>query len=108
MATKSKTASKSQASKDRNGLSTNKHAVYQRKRNAIRRASTVDSDKVIAAALKNIQTRLANEEVRPQDLPKVLQSMDKLLERMDLRKTDVTPSEELRAYLQSIDLPIPA
>lgn len=87
------------------GLSTNPHSVYQRKRNALKRASTVDGNRVIDTAIKRIQDSLAADEVRAVDLPKVLQSLDKLLERRDLRKVDISPSEELTAFLKSIDLP---
>ena len=91
--------------KSRNGLSQTKRAVSTRKRRALRRASTVDTDKVIAAALKNIQDRLTSGEVRAVDLPKVLQSMDKLLERKDLTKTAISPSDELQAFLREVGLP---
>ena len=91
--------------KSRNGLSQTKRAVSTRKRRALQRASTVDTDKVIAAALKNIQDRLTSGEVRAVDLPKVLQSMDKLLERKDLAKPSISPSDELTAFLQDVGLP---
>ena len=105
MDTALQTPAKSKASNSRKGLSQKKHAVYQRKRNALKRASTVDTDKVIAAALKNIQDRLTSGEVRAVDLPKVLQSMDKLLERKDLTKTAISPSDELQAFLREVGLP---
>ena len=61
--------------------------------------------KQINTALKNIQDRLTSGEVRAVDLPKVLQSMDKLLERKDLGKISVSPSEELQAFLSEVGLP---
>ena len=105
MTTASKTVVKPKASNSAKGLSNKKHAVYQRKRNALLRASTVDTEKVINTALKNIQDRLTSGEVRAVDLPKVLQSMDKLLERKDLGKISISPSEELQAFLSEVGLP---
>lgn len=96
------------ASKGSNELSQSKAAKYQRSHRKLKRASTVDTDRLIDTTLKTLQDKLASAEFRASDLPKILQSMEKLLERKDLRKIDVTPSEELRAFLSSIDLPIPA
>ena len=105
MDTALQTPVKSKASNSRKGLSPSKTPEYQRKWRALKRASTVDTDKVIAAALKNIQDRLTSGEVRAVDLPKVLQSMDKLLERKDLAKPSISPSDELTAFLQDVGLP---
>jgi len=100
-----KTPTKPKASKPRKKLYPSKSAEYQRKVRALKRASTVDTEKVINTALKNIQDRLTSGEVRAVDLPKVLQSMDKLLERKDLGKISISPSEELQAFLSEVGLP---